>query len=367
MLNAVHSKFFKAKSENCYFCATQPLFFISALCGISSIYVKCEHKNSNNRYTISYSFWLISATMINFFLMLITAILCLREIFFNRPSDKLLLFKLMIDTLVNAACSFTIIVFLMNSKHKKIQLEGICNLLQNGELYCLPTIISYESVCRLRTRAWYYFLTIILIDSINTTYNLLVFPFTFNLATFRHFMVSFCSTYYFALDFSYIIECHVYRDILRRCYARLTTILPKAEKTISNPRYTAKVSCITMMESSNTEIDVLLRNISKFYMAVIANLQLYNSYLSSLFTYSIPSFIGLLILIVFALLKFAFTNNRSDVLHEYIVIAFTGQIASFLLIFMAKEIESLKEPVSCHIFLKLFRFAQLKDSINYFP
>lgn len=330
--------FSKKVSKNCYFCINEPLFILAGLMALTPFHIKCKHEHSKHKFTLKNA---IFYKLFPFCISLMMFILCicgLYELIAMERGTFYYYSRSFMNTSLGYVCFGNTIIYLFKIKYRREQLQGIGELLQNGKLYNVSTLISYESMKKLRREGQFYYIKTCLVGSMFFGY------FTYMSSSVNELLQRY--SLFFGMvsgtifSHVHVLEIKTYREILKCCYKKLQMVLENQINCHEN------VSENTNINLKYLTLQEQLINIRKLHLAILDNVKLYYNYLSPIITYNIPFFIAWTIFILYATLNMIYRENVWEIDKEYCIMLIITDATIVNLNKNLYFIEKLKESVS---------------------
>lgn len=353
-------------NDNCYFCIMEPISFYKIIFGLSIGYETCNHNNSNKikngivRIVMCSFFTLLNITVLNSF-----AIHSIYIMINEKPKDLLLLLVSIIITTINLLLGITCAISLLNGKYRCMQLKDMQDILSNCQQYGFRRLMSCETVHKLRNKFAIYTSIITILAIFCLIYNIIIYvsKSTLTFVVVRRFDATYCMLYHAVFDVTYALECCIYREMFAGCLDEVKKAL-----LVSNAMSINRLNSLEAIifddkpQLENTKkasnIEAKLNNSILLYMRLKNNVTLYNDFMNPNLILSTPGFTGILILINYSLVKFAYTSNiHEDIKDEYIAILILTIFGICSFIHMAYGSDKLKIPVSTVVWWFLNKFA----------
>lgn len=336
-------KMFSMKAfKNCYYCIHKPLFTYSRFSGLTPFSIECNHENSNNTYKVEEAwFYKFIALAFTFFML----VLCIPEIYKAIISTDTTYYhysKMFFDNSMGYICFMNTLIFLNNIKYRKAHLIGINELLQNGKLYSIPTLISQKTASRLRKYALLhcsYTTATISIMFVYFTFTAKNYGITVILQRYISIVGVVC---FLVLSQSFMLELQTYQEILRSCNEKIVMVLQNQNnyKAINDQIKTKAIAV------KYVSLEEQLINARRLFVALFDNMQLYFKFYSPVMTHGVPCFIFGVIMTSYTTLYIILRENIWNLDKEYCMYLGVTTVSLISMSVNVRYAEKLKNPVS---------------------
>lgn len=338
-------------SENCYFCAIGPLIIYIDIFGLTCTCEKYEIKKCTSYHYINGPHISRFFKMLNLFLLNGFSLYSAYEILYNSPKESLLYLVLLIGAIVYFGCGGSLIIRIINSNHHKIQVNEVQNLMSDCKLYGINISFPYEALHRVRRIGVFYFWSITSLIIIFFTYFAyrVCFGFHISFYSFRVLINTYCMLYHVVFDSALVVDCLIFHEIMMQCFKEIKNIL------INPTRYDPKKKSVIILSLSEKltnrnrifkTVEERLKDLNRLYTRLMHIVEIYGSFIGSVFIFTMPIFTFVEIMGSYAFVKFIINDNRKEFQEEYLIGAVSVSISFLSFIYASLQCDRLPRGVS---------------------
>lgn len=302
--------------HDCIACLSRPLLRLGAVCGISTLSIKCPHtkKNPNPiaKFEISSALTILSAILYIF--PLIGIIKSLVQVF-SMKDEKMKSLRLTVEALFSIGAAATWILSLIQRKKRMLELNGLSVIIENRQYYGISTFLSTKATKIFLRRIYLMIAFIIVIDL-----NFLLYSVYENtesemyLNILRVIVIVLCSYVQSTAIFHCILETVLYLTLYKKCFYQLKRALKERiifcnQEEGNDPK--RKVVSVSPVE---LPLEITLRRLSRLYLGLTYNYKQFVAYLNPAFTVWWLIVVSILILSFYFLVIVYINSEHDDIL-----------------------------------------------------